>query len=86
MQQAIYAGSGNQYLEEMTRSLRNRVSSYRRIQLRHPGRLRQSWEEHDAIVRAIAAGDADTAREITKRHIAIQGDTFTDFMAQLQVA
>lgn len=89
--EVIYAGCGNGYLEEMTRSLRNRVSSYRRIQLRHPGRLRKSWEEHDAIVRAILAGDADTAREATKRHIAIQGDTFTDFMAllrsaQLQVA
>ncbi|WP_448192252.1 GntR family transcriptional regulator [Azospirillum sp. sgz301742] len=84
--EAIYAGSGNQYLEEMTRSLRNRVSPYRRIQLRHPGRMRSSWEEHDAIVRAIADGDADAAREITKRHIAIQGDTFTDFMALLRNA
>ncbi|MBP2296690.1 GntR family transcriptional regulator [Azospirillum rugosum] len=82
--EAIYAGCGNSYLEETTRSLRNRVSPYRRIQLRHPGRLRRSLEEHDAIVKAILASDPDTAREATKRHIAVQGDTFTDFMALLR--
>lgn len=82
--EAIYVGCRNTYLEEMTRSLRNRVSPYRRIQLRHPGRLRRSWEEHDAIVKAIVASDPDTAREATKRHIAVQGDTFTDFMALLR--
>ncbi|MCW2236908.1 GntR family transcriptional regulator [Azospirillum canadense] len=82
--EAIYAGCGNSYLEETTRSLRNRVSPYRRIQLRHPGRLRRSLEEHGAIVKAIVASDPDTAREATKRHIAVQGDTFTDFMALLR--
>jgi Transcriptional regulators len=82
--EAIYVGCRNTYLEEMTRSLRNRVSPYRRIQLRHPGRLRRSLEEHDAIVKAIIASDPDTAREATKRHIAVQGDTFTDFMALLR--
>lgn len=84
--EAIYAGGGNHYLEEMTRTLRNRVSPYRRIQLRHPGRLRSSWEEHDAILRAIAAGDPDSARELTKSHIAIQGDTFNDLMVLLRKA
>jgi len=84
--EAIYVGCHNRYLEEMTRSLRNRVSSYRHIQLRHPGRLRRSWTEHDAIVQAIVEGDSERAREVTKRHIAIQGDTFTDFMALLRVS
>ncbi|MFD1625553.1 GntR family transcriptional regulator [Azospirillum griseum] len=82
----IYIGSHNRHLEEMTRALRNRVSSYRRLQLRHPGRMRRSWAEHDAIVRAIIAGDPAAARDITKRHIAIQGDTFTDFLAALREA
>lgn len=84
--EAIYVGSHNRYLEDMTRALRNRVSSYRHIQLRHPGRLRRSWTEHDAIVQAIIQGDPDRAREVTKQHIAIQGDTFTDFMALLRVS
>lgn len=84
--EAIYAGSHNRHLEEMTRSLRNRVAAYRRIQLRHPGRLRASWKEHDSIVQAILAGDAERARDLTKGHIAIQGDTFTDFMALLRVS
>lgn len=84
--EAIYAGSHNRHLEEMTRSLRNRVAAYRRIQLRHPGRLRSSWREHDAIVQAILTGDPERARDLTKGHIAIQGDTFTDFMALLRVS
>ncbi|MBP2299750.1 GntR family transcriptional regulator [Azospirillum picis] len=84
--EAIYAGSHNRQLEEMTRALRNRVSTYRRIQLKHPGRLRRSWKEHDAIVQAILEGDSELAREVTKQHIAVQGDTFTDFMALLRAS
>ncbi|PWC33062.1 GntR family transcriptional regulator [Azospirillum sp. TSO35-2] len=84
--EAIYAGSHNRHLEEMTRALRNRVSSYRRIQLKHPGRPRRSWQEHDLIVQAILQGDPDRARTLTKQHIAIQGDTFTDFMALLRAS
>lgn len=81
--EVIYGASRNRFLEEQTRTIRNRVGAYRRIQLHHRGRLQRSWGEHDEVVQAIAAGDAQAAREATRRHVAVQGDTFMDFIATL---
>ena len=82
----IYSGAHNAYLEEQTRSLRNRLSSYRRFQLNHPGRIDQSLSEHGDVVAAIVAGDADRAADAMRAHVAIQGDTFTDLVAALPPA
>lgn len=82
----IYAGSHNRFLEQNTKAIRNRVSPYRRLQLRLHGRLRRSWEEHDAVVRAILEGDGEAARRAMQGHVTIQGSNFTDFIASLPPA
>lgn len=79
----LYAGAHNDYLEESTRTLRNRLSSYRRFQLHQPGRIAQSLAEHEAVVAAILAGDADRAAEAMRAHVAVQGDVFTDLVSLL---
>lgn len=84
--ESIYAGAHNAYLEEQTRSLRNRLSSYRRFQLNHPGRIDRSLAEHGDVVAAIVEGDADRAADAMRAHVAIQGDTFTDLVAALPPA
>jgi len=84
--EAIYAASRNRFLEEQTRTIRNRVAPYRRLQLRHRGRLMKSWNEHDAILRAIKAGDGKAAREAMRGHVSVQGDTFMDFVSTLPPA
>jgi DNA-binding FadR family transcriptional regulator len=40
---------------------------YRTIML--PGRTERSFEEHSAIVDAVAAGDPDTAEKAMRRHL-----------------
>ncbi|MBI3453297.1 MAG: GntR family transcriptional regulator [Rhodospirillales bacterium] len=82
----IYTGSHNQFLEQTTRAIRNRVSPYRRLQLRVRGRLQRSLDEHDAVVQAILDGDGDRARRAMQGHVAIQGDVFMDFVASLPPA
>ena len=84
--EAIYAGAHNSYLEAQTRALRNRLSPYRRFQLSQPGRIERSLAEHDAVVRAILAGDPDGAAEAMRGHVAIQGEVFTDLVAALPPA
>ncbi len=81
--EVIYAGSHNAFLAEQTRALRQRLTPYRRIQLRRAGRLADSFAEHEAIVQAILAGDAEEAERRTRRHVTVQGGAFTDFLSTL---
>lgn len=79
----LYAGAHNGYLEDSTRNLRNRLSSYRRFQLRRPGRIARSQAEHGAVVEAILAGDPEAAADAMRAHIAVQSDVFTDLISTL---
>jgi len=66
---AIYAGSHNAYLAELTLATRKRLSPFRRAQFRSLGRLAKSFEEHDQVVTAILRGDRDTAAAAMRAHI-----------------
>jgi DNA-binding GntR family transcriptional regulator len=80
---AIYAGSHNQFLIEQARSLSRRLRAYRRLQLRVRDRLGHSFDEHDALVQAIARGDGEAAAQQARDHVMIQGERFSDLMASL---
>jgi DNA-binding GntR family transcriptional regulator len=81
--ETLYAGARNGYLEEKTRHLRNRLNGYRRFQLHQPGRIAQSLAEHDAVVEAIVAGNAEAAENAMRAHVTIQGDVFSDLISLL---
>jgi DNA-binding GntR family transcriptional regulator len=81
--EAIYAGSHNGFLAEQTRALRQRLAPYRRIQLRRQGRIADSFAEHEAVVRAILAGDAEEAGRLASQHVTVQRGAFTDFLSTL---
>lgn len=81
--EAIYRGSHNQCLSEQTKLLRNRLNPYRRLQLRCRGRLLSSFQEHGAIMAAIAARDAERAEQLLRTHVTVQGGSFHDFVASL---
>jgi len=66
---AIYAGSHNDYLAEITLATRKRVSPFRRAQFRNLGRLALSYEEHDRVVTAILRGDREGAASSMRAHI-----------------
>jgi len=79
----IHQASHNDFLIETVEQIERRLRPYRRVQLHVPRRKRESLDEHEAIVEAIFAGDADTAEENMKNHILVQGEKFNDFLALL---
>src|SRR6202000_1319822 len=66
---AIYAGSQNGHIAEITLATRKRVQPFRRAQFRNLGRLAQSHAEHDRVVQAILRGDRNCAANATRAHI-----------------
>jgi len=80
---AIYAGSHSGFLIEQTTAMHRRLRPYRRLQLRVRNRLATSFSEHNGIVDALIAGDAEAASERLRLHILIQGERFTDLLASL---
>lgn len=76
---AIYAGSHNGYLAEITLMTRARVAPFRRAQFRTSGRLGLSYREHDLIVQAILRGDRAGASEAMRAHIDLVRDAFRSY-------
>ncbi|AOO83372.1 GntR family transcriptional regulator [Bosea vaviloviae] len=76
---AIYAGTHNGYLAELTLMTRARVAPFRRAQFRATGRLGGSYQEHDTIVQAILRGDQAGASEAMRAHIGIVRDAFSSY-------
>jgi DNA-binding GntR family transcriptional regulator len=66
---AIYAGSQNDYIAEITLATRVRVQPFRRAQFRNLGRLAKSHAEHDRVVVAILRGDKAGAAVAMRAHI-----------------
>src|SRR5580692_6518491 len=66
---AVYAGSQNDYIAEMTLATRVRVQPFRRAQFRNLGRLAKSHAEHDRVVVAIMRGDRIGAAAAMRAHI-----------------
>lgn len=82
--QEIYAASRNGFLERQAIALHKRLKPYRRLQLRNPGRVTTSSQEHQRILDAICAGDEAGAEKALKSHIMIQGSRFSEFLAALE--
>lgn len=83
---AIYAASGNRFLAEQATALHKRLAPFRRLQLRVRNRMRNSRDEHAAIVTAIIDGDSVLAAKLLRGHVAIQGERFSDLIATLDRA
>ena len=66
---AIYAGSQNGYIAEITLATRVRVQPFRRAQFRNLGRLAKSHAEHDRVVVAILRGDKIGAAAAMRAHL-----------------
>jgi DNA-binding GntR family transcriptional regulator len=67
--EAIYEGSGNGYLAELTRAAQLRLAPFRKAQFGSPHRLAASFAEHEAIVRSILRGDRNGASVAMRDHI-----------------
>lgn len=80
---AIYEASHSGFLFDQCSALHRRLRPYRRLQLRVRNRMKVSYGEHDGIIEAILAGEAEKARGLLRSHIAVQGDRFGDLIASL---
>lgn len=79
----IRAISGNLFLHAEVDRLQKRLQAYRRVQLRALDRIASSLKEHEAIVTAIQARDANVAATSMRAHVSIQGERFADLLATL---
>jgi len=76
---AIYAGSHNSYLEDVTRLTRQRLQPFRRAQFSTLGRLSKSHTEHGLIVEAILRGNGIDAQSHMRAHITLVEDAWNEF-------
>ena len=65
----IFNGAHNPFLQETTGALRGRVMPFRRGQFVNTDRLAQSAIEHNRVVNAILAGDAEAAGREMRGHL-----------------
>lgn len=82
----IYHQAGNAFLEQEALRLHRRLKPFRRMQLRLRGRMAQSMAEHEAVVAALRAGQAERAAEVLRGHVAIQGEKFHLLMNSIRAA
>lgn len=82
--QAIRNAAKNKYLGVQLEQMSKRLRAYRRMQLRNRGRIRESVEEQEKIMRAIEASDEMAAFRLMRDHLTIQGERFTDLLASIQ--
>jgi len=79
----IYEQCGNGFLQQEALRLHRRLKPFHRMQLRPRGRMKESMAEHEAIMEALAAGDADRAAHAIRGHVAIQGGKFQHLIKSL---
>lgn len=80
---AIYDASHSGFLKDQCIALHRRLRPYRRLQLRVRNRMKISFDEHRKIIDAILAGEEEEARKRLRGHIAVQGDRFSDLVANI---
>ena len=80
---AIYKGSQNDYIAEITQATRVRVQPFRRAQFRNLGRLAKSHAEHDRVVVAIMRGDRNGASAAMRDHIVLVRDEYEHYAISL---
>lgn len=66
--ESVYVGAHNSSIASVARSFRQRLAPFRALQF-VPGQTEYSFHEHDSIVEAIAASDADRAYRLMRDHI-----------------
>ena len=70
----LYDGAHSVHVCELAVMTRRRLAPFRRAQFRLAGRLAKSWDEHDAIVRAILRADVAGAEAAARAHVTTVSD------------
>ena len=78
----VYVGCRNEYLAEQVRDIRCRLRAYRRYPFQKSGGMERSLAGHEAILKALNAGEDVAAGAAMREHVA-GGMTFLDLVAEL---
>jgi DNA-binding GntR family transcriptional regulator len=82
--ETIFRGSRNEFLQEESRKLRNRLNAYRRHITTQPRSMQRSVVEHNRIADAIKAGDEDTAHNLMRQHVDLVAGRAADVFLALE--
>ncbi|WP_207005486.1 GntR family transcriptional regulator [Trinickia mobilis] len=77
----VYEASQNEFLADQTRSLRNRVSIYRKMVTQKVRRRLDTVEEHEQVIDAIERGDGEAADKAMSAHVNLLGEQMLDLIA-----
>jgi DNA-binding GntR family transcriptional regulator len=78
----ILEGCRNDILVEHTLAVRRLLKPWRRLQFHAEGRAAASFVEHEEIVAAFAAADADLAERLVRAHVDLQGRAAVRLVAE----
>lgn len=81
--EVLYAASGNRYVIEQVKHIRQRTGIYRKGLFEKTNRLETSAAEHGRILRAVVAGDPVAAESIMREHILVGGAGFAEFVSAI---
>jgi len=84
MHEVIYAASGNNFLAEECRKLRNRINVYRRHITFQPRRMQNSVVEHARIIDAIEDGNEEAAHRLMREHVDLLAGSAADVVQALE--
>lgn len=82
----IFEAAQSPQLQDLALATRTRLAPFRRAQFRLTNRMSKSWEEHDAIVQAIMAGDADGVARLMRLHVQTVSAMTAEFVAEHRAA
>ena len=78
---AVWRATHNDVLFETTRNVAVRLNPYRMFQLRSKGRPEANNVDHQVLLSAILAGDADEAYAVMRGHVTVQGDVLAEYIS-----
>ena len=81
---AIHNASGNDWLIEQLRQLQINLNSYRTMPYEIRGRLNKSTDEHKIICDAILSGDGESACNLMRDHMMLQGKRLPSIIMTLE--
>jgi DNA-binding GntR family transcriptional regulator len=80
----IIEGSHNAMLQSQLNTARTVTFPYRHYVSGLPGYMTQSVKEHDALLKAISNSEGDTAYQLMRDHVRLQGEQIEDVIHHLE--
>lgn len=82
----VFEAAQSPQLRDLAVATRARLAPFRRAQFKVSNRISKSWEEHDAIVKAMISGDADSVGRLMRLHVQTVSAISAEYIAEHQPA